>query len=149
MDESHFLFGIFGTGKARGMWLYTTNLDPSHPLKLEDGYSQPVIWRLDAPINTLKLGFEKFIKEQRELNKINPRKSPSETSKRPPWNYIEILDTVDLLDKKPRGGIDPERTLRTARADAKQYLQTLLAELNMKAGNNPRSRSYLWPELKR
>lgn len=149
MDESFFLINIFGNGKARKCdALYVTNLDPSQPIKSRTGYSHPVIFRLDAPMNTLRQVFEKFIKEQREIGNIKPRKSPGETSKRPPWNYVELLDEVDLRGKRPTQGIDPQRTLRTARAGARKHLETFMAGLKREAENKPHSRSYLWPELK-
>lgn len=150
--ESDFVFRIFGEGKARKLGtLYATSFFPSDQIKSEDGFSQPVIFRLDAPDNTLMQAFRKFIKWQRELKNITRRQQPGETSKSPPWHYIEILDAADLHGKKPTGNTrasDPQRDLRRARHNAKKHLQTFISELKTEAENNPRSRSFLWPELK-
>lgn len=158
--ESLFLLRVFGERKARKIGaLYVTSLDPAQPIESSDGFSQPVIFRLDAPDDTLMQAFRKFIKRQRELKNITRRQQPGETSKPPPWHYIENLDAMDLngknptdfYAKKPTGETrvtDPQRDLRRARHNAKKYLQTFMAELKTEAQNNPRSRTFLWPELK-
>lgn len=149
-EESQFLFRTFGDNKSRKTYeLSICNVDPKLPLESRIGYSQPAIWKLDAPKNTLVTGFLWFIEQQQKLNGIKPRKTPGDTSKNPPWQYVELLDEVELLGEKPNGGRDPERMLRRAKRDAKKHLQTFKSQLKKEEGENPNLRACYWPELDR
>ncbi len=150
VDESQFLFRAFGAKKERKTYqIYIRNLHPTESLKGRAGYSQPAIWKLDAPINTLKKSFEKFIEQQQNQQGISPRKTPGNTSKSPPWNYVELLDEADLLGEKPKIGRDPERTLRTVKKDAGKYLKIFKSNWKKETGKNPNLLTCLWPELER
>jgi len=149
-DESQFIFRAFGEKKDRKTYaVCIRSLHPTEPVAGRDGYSQPAIWKLDAPINTLKRSFEKFIEQQQNQQGISPRTKPGSTSKNPPWNYIELLDKADLLGEKPKIGRDPERTLRTVKRDAGKYLKIFKSNWKKETGKNPNLLACLWPESER
>jgi hypothetical protein len=151
VDESQFPFRAFGEKKGRKTYqVCIRNFHAAEPLASQAGYSQPVIWKLDAPKNTLIKSFEKFIEQQQNQHGIKPRKTPGDTSKSPPWNYVELLDKADLLGVAHIDrAADPERTLRTARSDAKKYFQIFKSQWKKETGKNQNLRACLWPELER
>ena len=140
-DESQFLFRIFGMNKDRRAYeVYFLNLHPSKPLAGCAGYSQPSIWKLDVPIGTLKMEFEKFIEWQRTVQNIKPGKKSHTVSTPPPWKQIELLDgQPDYLDAV--------RALNRARKASQKYLQIFKANLKKETRNHPNLRVCLWPEL--
>ena len=147
-DEGLLLHKLFGPGKSRKTnALFIHCGDPKFPLTAKAGYSQPIIFRLDGTDRNLVQVFKKFIKRQRQQNGIKPRKAPGETSKRPPWRYIELLDFAENGEQAPKAphAEDQDRSLRRAKKDAKAYLAKFLANL---IEERPKWSFPLWPEVK-
>jgi hypothetical protein len=152
-EESQFLFRAFGSKKSRRVEaIVIRNLDPNRPLEPRRGYSIPTVWRLDAPEGSLIKSFRLFIRQERDEKKITATKKPGQTSKSPPWHYVEILHKANVEREKitaDKRTVDPERTLRTVRKDAFDYLQTLKTQWKKETAENPNLRKCLWAELER
>lgn len=74
-------------GKTETPWIEISGANKS-----ERGYSDPSIWPLKLPINTLKKRFVNFILEQRQKYKVVQHSKAAETSKPPSWRLVEALD---------------------------------------------------------
>ena len=147
-NEGLLLHKLFGPGKSRKTnALFIHCVDPAFPMTTRAGYSQPIIFRLDGTDRNLVQIFKDFIKRQRQQHGIRARKAPGETSKRPPWRYIELLDLAECGEQMPKAShaVDQERSLRRAKRNAKAYHAKFLAKL---IEERPKWLFPLWPEVK-
>jgi hypothetical protein len=144
-DEVCFLGDLFRPGKARTDWCYTHNLG-LRPLESKPGYSVPSVWKLGIPDNTLIQAFTRFIHEQRAANNVQPKKTPSETSKAPAWGLCEALDREFFLSEKD-GGSDPGRKLRRAKEKARESADMICVKLAEISQSNPGYRKVILPDF--
>lgn len=134
--EMDFLKKHFGLSQV--FWTWSTFKEDTRP-----GWSQAVHWNLNLSNGGLRNSFLEFIKEQRAAQGLpEPKGRNSETSKRPSWLWVEMMD-ADEFDLRKEVDFDSS-TLSQAKKKAKQDADEFFTLLGQR---DEEDRKILWRKI--